>query len=357
MWPGQQPPGGAQNPHDQNPYQQPGYHQPNPYQQPGYQQPNSYQQPQPAAPGHQPPPQPPQPWDTGAVPPGPPRPPQDDGRKRATVIAITAAVAVVVAAVVTGVVVVGRDDDKKKDDTAHDGTPTASASPTPSPQPTDASGGASGGGDDARGSEDDTVKPVIPGWKPVVNPKRHNVFDVPPEWTVKSQGWSVGFADEKDKSGLKMLAVMTSPAFYKEDYCKTDPKSSSGSSLAGTGTKGAQGARSEGEAARNEALNWVVAAFDQQRTGRYATSKDAAPFTSEHGIKGSTAWATVTGVKKTDKCTTDGKAFTVTYTDVNGDFATWVLYAAKGVPDEVPDATIKKIMSSLRHLESAGSAS
>lgn len=46
MWPGQQPPGGEQNPQDQNPYQQPGYQQPNPYQQPGYQE-TGYPQPNP----------------------------------------------------------------------------------------------------------------------------------------------------------------------------------------------------------------------------------------------------------------------------------------------------------------------
>ncbi len=116
MWPGQQPPGGEQNPQANNPYQQPGYQQPNPYQQPGYQQPGAYGQ------------QPPQ-WGTPA-PAGAPQPPQGGGGgNRTKLVAIIAATAVVVAAGVTGFLVLGGD----KDDTA-DGkndkkpTPTASKS-------------------------------------------------------------------------------------------------------------------------------------------------------------------------------------------------------------------------------------
>lgn len=92
MWPGQQPPGGEQNPQDQNPYQQPGYQQqPNPYQQPGYQQqPNPYQQ----QPGQQPPGQ----WGAPTVPLGAPQPPSGNGGGNKTKItAIVATAAVVVA--------------------------------------------------------------------------------------------------------------------------------------------------------------------------------------------------------------------------------------------------------------------
>ncbi|MEK8169869.1 hypothetical protein NKH77_08800 [Streptomyces sp. M19] len=98
------------------------------------------------------------------------------------------------------------------------------------------------------------------------------------------------------------------------------------------------------------------AAYDQGRTGHYEYAKKATAFTSDHGLKGYSAWATVTGVKKTDKCVTDGRSFTVSYTDTAGDFATWVLYTAKGVKDEIPDATVKKIMSTLRPLESASTS-
>ncbi|MEU5644632.1 hypothetical protein [Streptomyces milbemycinicus] len=361
MWPGQQPPGGEQNPQNPNPYQQPGYQQPNPYQQPGYHQPNPYQQPQPPQPGQpqgQPQPQPqaqPQPqqmydmptqaWGTPAAQPGAPEPPRK--KNRTAVIAIVTAVAVVAAAAVTAVLVINKDDDKK--DTAKgDKKPSAAASSsTDAPSQDD--------GSDGRGSEDNPranapVEPVIPGWKTVTNPKRHDVFDVPAGWYVKSPETMSTFS----KDG-KPIISMTGPAYYKEDNCTVKDKKTGAtlsSPLAGAGTKGAQGAKSQAEAAKTEANNWLYAVFDQHETGDYKFTQLPTKFTNKYGIKGYSAAATVTGVKKTDKCSSDGKTFTVTYTDINGDWATWVLYAAKGVKDEVSDETIKKVMSTLRPLKS-----
>lgn len=385
MWPGQQPPGGEQNnPQGQNPYQQPGYQQPgydqsNPYQQPGYQQPNPYQQPpqqppgqpgqpgqpqqpgygrqhpgygQPQQPDYGPPQGPPQPtgqqWGAPSGPPGAPQPPRDN-KKRTTTIAIAAAIAVVAAAAITGVLVLGKDDSDGGDESkGKDKTPTAPSSAPASDKPTDDPAG--GGADNPRAGGDATdVKAVIPGWKPVVSPKRHNAFDVPPEWTVESPGLSTGFEDDKGKP----LVVMSAPARYKKDYCSVKDKDGyvNKSHAAGAGSKGAQGAKNKASAAEVEAENWVFAAFDQDQTGTRKVT-EAKKFTSAHGLKGYTASATVTGVKKTDKCSTDGKSVTVTYTDINGDFATWVLYSVKGTKEEVPDATIKKIMSSLRPVKS-----
>ncbi|WP_063732914.1 hypothetical protein [Streptomyces sp. RTd22] len=356
MWPGQQPPGGEQNPQDQNPYQQPGYQQPNPYQQPGYQQPNPYQQPQPGypgQPGQQPgygtqQNQPPHGWNTPPGPAGAPQPPQDK-KKRTATIAIVAAIAVVAAAVITGALVLNQDDGE--DDQAKDGQKPAGSSSAASSDPAEAP--SAGEEDNPRaGGDAAKVKPVIPGWKTVVSPKRHDAFDVPANWAVKKPDLSIGFEDDKGNP----LVIMSAPAKYKEEACtvKDDDGEENTSGIAGVGTKGAQGAKTEAEAAKTEAKNWVFAGFDQKETGTFRVT-DAKPFKSAHGLKGHTATATVTGVKKTDKCVTDGKAVTVTYTDVNGDFATWVLYSAKGVKDEVPDATIKKIMSTLRPVKSEGS--
>ncbi|MFV8127128.1 hypothetical protein [Streptomyces syringium] len=321
---------------NENPYQQPGYQQPNPYQQPGYQQPNPYQQPagMPGAPGH--PGQPGVPQWTPPGAPGGPQPPRDN-RRRTTMIAIGAAVAVVAAAVVTGVVVL-KDDDEQPAAKGGDPKPASSAPASPSPNP---SQGQSGAPDD-NPRDGEAVKPVIDGWKVVVNGKRHNAFDVPADWTVRSPTMSTGFEGEDGKP----LVTMSGNAVYKDGECaKNDHR-------AGAGTKGAQGAKSEGSAAEIESLNWVFAAFDQKKTGRFDTTK-AKPFKSDHGITGYTASATVTGVKKTDKCVTDGKAFAVTYKDTSGDLATWILYAGTGFDGELPDDTIKKIMSSLRPLQSS----
>ncbi|MEU4210860.1 hypothetical protein AB0F13_12860 [Streptomyces sp. NPDC026206] len=334
MWPGQQAPGGEQNPQDphKNPYQQPGYPQNNPYQQPGYQQPNSYAQPGvPPQPGQPVPPGPPQ-WTAPAAP-GGPQPPAGGRGKRTTVIAVTAAVAVVAAAVITGVVVLKDDGDDGQDPSAKDAKPSATAPVSPSASAAAPEDNPRAGGE---------VKPVIDGWKTVVSSKRHNAFDVPPDWEVEPPTMSHGF---EDKDG-KPLITMTSTASYKKGECAKNSKRGA------AGTKGAQGAKSEASAAEIEAVNWLYAAFDQEETGTFSKPK-AQPFKSDHGLTGYTASATVTGVKKTDKCTTDGKTFTVTYKDTNGDLATWVLYADKGIDGELPDDTIKKIMSSLRPLKSS----
>ncbi|MGP3923435.1 hypothetical protein [Streptomyces sp. 8N616] len=341
MWPGQQPPGGEQNPQDPNanPYQQPGYHQPNPYQQPGYQQPNPYQQ------------QAPQ-WNPGMQP-GAPQPPQDNRNKKVATIAIVTAVAVVAAAVITGVFVLGGDDEKT-DEAKQDRKTRVSPSPGNSPE---GGGSPSGEGelDNPRGGGGSDVKPVIPGWKVVVNAKRQNAFDVPPDWSVESQGTSIGFEDSKDKSDIpRALIVMSAPAFAKEQWCtvKTESGYDSTTALGAAGTKGAQGAKSTANAAQDAAEMWVYAGYDQNETGTRKVT-EAKPFASKHGLTGFSSSATVTGVKKTDKCSSDGKSFTVAYKAESGDLAIWSLYAAKGVADEIPDATIQKIMSSLRPLESA----
>ncbi|MEV6316325.1 hypothetical protein [Streptomyces sp. NPDC051776] len=341
MWPGQQPPGGEQNPQDPhaNPYQQPGYHQSNPYQQPGYQQPNPYQQ--------NPAPQ----WNQG-VPPGPPQPPQGGRNKQFATIAILTAAAVVAAAVITGVVVLGGDD-ARTDDAKKGGKPAGSApsdGKSPGEEPSD-----EGELDNPRAGGDTEVEPVVPGWKTVVNAKRQNAFDVPPEWSVESQGTSIGFEDSKDKSDFpRALIVMSAPAFADRKWCtvKTESGYDSDTALAAAGTKGAQGARSTANAAQDAAEMWVYAGYDQNETGTRKVTK-AKPFSSEHGLTGFSSSATVTGVKKTDKCSSDGKSFTVAYKARNGDLAIWSLYAAKGVKDEIPDATIKKIMNSLRPLKTA----
>lgn len=347
MWPGQQSPGGEQNPQDpnRNPYAQPGYpQQPNPYQQPGYQQPNPYQQggqpPGPAGPAT-----PPGQWAGPGAPGGPQRP--GDGRnKRTTVIAISAAVAVVIAAGVTGAVVLtgGEKDDKTTTEAKESAKPSASSPASSSP------GG--GGEDNPRAGGD--IKPVISGWKVVQNPKRHVVFDVPAEWSVASTGSGVVVPDDtgKDKDG--MAEAMSSPAYFQETRCvRTNDKGIQLNHEAGiTGAKGAQGAKNLEEAAENAAASWAWAMFDQKKQGHLNIGKPSA-FKSDHGITGFTAMTTATDVPKSHKCSSDGKAYAVAYKDDTGDLNTWIFAGIKSEKDEVPEETIKKIMSTLRPLKSS----
>ncbi|MEU0661010.1 hypothetical protein [Streptomyces lavendulocolor] len=357
MWPGQQPPGGEQNPQDQNPYQQPGYQQPNPYQQPGTPPPPPSAPPQqpgygyPQQPGQHPTYQQPNPYQQTTVQqygmPGPPVPPprNDDDRKKTTVVAIVAATAVVVAAGVTGFLVL-KDDDPKTN-AGGDPKPTQSTSkpvepaPAPTGNPRDGSGAA---------------KPTVPGWKVVFNPKRSAQFDVPAEWEVIGAGTSVGFEDEKKGDGTSVV-VMSAPAEYKSKWCVEDAdkdgrKEEHG--LAVVGTKGGQGAKSTAEAAYNEAGNWVWAGYAQTEPKGTVKVTKAVPYTTTSGLTGHVATATARNTKKESKCDTDGKSIAFSFKNAEGEYVSWVMYANTGIPDELDDATIQKILATVR-LSGAGS--
>ena len=308
MWPGQQPPGGEQNPQHQNPYQQPGYQQPNPYQQQPYQQPG---QPQWGAPTQ-------------------PMPPAPSGGKRTKIIAIAAATAVVVAAGVTGVLLLGGNKDAK----ASSG-PSQSASASPSESD-----------DTARGTGSE--KPTVPGWKVVVNPKWGIAFDVPADWEVLGQQTAATFSD--DKTG-KPIAYMSGLAEYKSKWCTSDDSrsgSTQDTALATTGSKGARGAKNTDEVAVNTVGWWVYAAYTQPDKKSLTVDKKAQPYTTSSGLKGSIAWARSTNTPRRGKCESDGKAVTFGFENSGGDFASWSFFGAKGVREEVPDATIMKILSTVR---------
>ncbi|WP_030757602.1 hypothetical protein [Streptomyces sp. NRRL F-5135] len=365
MWPGQQPPGGEQNPQDQtpNPYQQPGYQQPNPYQQPGYQQPG-YQQPghppsgqQPAQPGPPGPPGPtgqqPNPYQQPTVPqqysvPGPPGGPgPSKDKKNTTVVAAVAAAVVVAVAAGTAFFVLG-DDDKKKDTASGDDKASASASaPEEDPAPAESV---------ANPRDGSANKPQISGWKVVTNPKHGTQFDVPADWEVDKPDVHSGFEDAAKGDGSPVV-TFSAPATYKSQWCSQDTNKDGkqeDSSLAGVGTKGGRGAKDTASAARSEAGTWVWAAYDQAQTPEEATKSgtvkmsEAEAYTTTTGLKGHFATATATGVAKKNKCDTDGKSIAFTFTNAKGDYATWVLYANAGVPDELSDDTMKKIMSTVR---------
>ncbi|MFI6345360.1 hypothetical protein [Streptomyces sp. NPDC050560] len=362
MWPGEQPPGGEQNPQDQsqNPYQQPGYQQPNPYQQPGYQQqPGSYgqqpsqQQPNPYAqqqgagqqPGQQ------QPWQAptmamgGGQPPQQPGGPGRDEAKRTKITALVAAGAVVVTAAVTGFLVIPDDDDKTAASSDPSASPSASGA-TSKPDPS-----ASGGGDDnPRGGS--SVKPTIPGWKVVVNPKWGTAFDVPADWAVKDPGVFIGFEDDQKGDGSALIG-MSAPAYAKEKWCTSDSDhdgQTDDTALGAAGTKGQNGAKNTDDVAQNDSAWWVFGGYTDQKEAskKLLTIGKAKPFTTTSGVKGSVATTYSDGVKKTDKCSSDGKATTFAFKNGGGEFVSWTFYGAKGVKDEIPDETIQKILKTVR---------
>ncbi|MEU9141738.1 hypothetical protein AB0D33_38365 [Streptomyces sp. NPDC048404] len=345
MWPGQQPPGGEQNPQDQNPYQQPGYQQPNPYQQPGYQQPGYPQQP---APYGQQPGQPQ--WGAPSDPLGAPQVPGGNGGggNKTKITAIVAALVVVIAAGVTGFLVLGGDgdsDDKAGGESSK--SPKASASTSASASEANPRGG-------------DDEKATVAGWKVVVNPKWGTAFDVPAEWNVSTSGTFIGFEDDKKGDG-SVLIGMSAPAFLKEKWCTSDADKdgrTDDTSLAAAGTKGQSGAKNTDDVARNDSAWWVFGGYTDQKDASKKLLKIGKPkaYTTASGIKGSVATTYSSGVAKKGKCDSDGKATTFAFKNSAGDFVSWTLYGAKGVSEEIPDATVQKILSTVRlHGEPTGS--
>ncbi|MFE9769619.1 hypothetical protein ACFYPC_34735 [Streptomyces sp. NPDC005808] len=343
MWPGQQPPGGEQNPQDQNPYQQPGYQQPNPYQQPGYQQ-TGYPQANPYGeqPGQQQ-------WGVPTVPLGAPQAPggPGGGGNKTKITAIVAASAVVIAAGVTGFLVLGGDqDDNAGGDPSK--SPSASASTSPS---------ASGGDDNPRGGDEE--KATVAGWKVVVNPKWGTAFDVPADWEVQTPGTFIGFEDDQKGDG-SVLIGMSAPAFLKEKWCTSDSDKDGyeeDSALAAVGTKGQSGAKNTDDVAQNDSAWWVFGGYTDQKdtSKKLLTIGKPKAYTTTSGIKGSVATTYSSGVPKKDKCSSDGKATTFAFKNSADDFVSWTFYGAKGVSEEVPDATVQKILSTVRlHGEPTG---
>ncbi|MFJ2767283.1 hypothetical protein [Streptomyces sp. NPDC087300] len=342
MWQGQQPPGGERNQQDQsqNPYQQPGYQQPNPYQQPGYQAPNPYQQ-QPAA-------YPPAPGSGGEGGDG-----DGGGRSnRSKVIAVVAAAAVVVAAGVTGFLVLGGDKDGEvgkggKDTEA--GAPAGSPAQKPGSEAGSEPGGSGGkeSGDDERGT-DDGPEPTVKGWQVVVNPKWGTAFDVPPEWEIQNPGSAIALEDIKTG---KPLMTMSAPAYLRSAWCVADDNKDGRTEdheLAAVGTKGAKGAKNTEEVAVNQVGWWIYGAYTQPDKKSFSSDAKAQPYTTKSGIKGSIARAKSTDTPMTGKCATDGKAITFGFKNASGEYVAWSLYGATGVKDEIPEATVMKILSTVR---------
>ncbi|MGW6021353.1 hypothetical protein [Streptomyces sp. NPDC055099] len=325
MWPGEQQPGGG--PNQPNPYHQPGYQQSG-HHQPGYQQ-SGHQQPAP--------------WNAPTVPGGTPQAPQGGGGggggNRTKVIAVVAAAAVVVAAGVTGFLVLGGDkDDRAQPD------PTKSSATAPST--------AGSGGSDSRG-KGGNPEPTIPGWQTVVNPKRGIAFDVPAGWDLKSTDW-VGWVAEADDPEDKPIVAFAAPAYLKEKWCGADEDrdgTKDYTPLAAAGTKGNNGARSTEEAAGKDAELWVYGAFTQPDKKKVDVGA-AEPYTTKSGLKGSVVTASSSGVEKKGKCDSDGTATVFAFKDSEGAFASWSFHGATGVSDQVPDATVRKMLGTVREIKS-----
>lgn len=269
------------------------------------------------------------------------------GGNRTKLVAIVAALAVVVAAGVTGFLVLGGDKDDQADD-GKDKKPTASASadksetPSTDPSPTGSADNPRGGGE---------LQATIAGWKVVANPRFGTMFDVPADWEIDSTDTSVGFEWEED--GKTDRTTVTAPAYLKSEWCTTDENKDGrkeSTALATAGTRGEDGAKDANMAAETRVPWWIYGGYTQpdKKSVKYGKPK---AYTTASGIQGSVITAYSQGTPQKGKCESEGKAITFAFKNGAGNFVTWNLYGAKGVADEIPEATVQKILSTVRLTE------
>jgi hypothetical protein len=245
-----------------------------------------------------------------------------------TVAAVAAATVVVVAAAVTGYLVLGGGGDGK----ARPPAPTGSPAPAT---------------DDARAGTGEQA--TVTGWRTVTNPKTGIVFDVPPTWGLKPVSW-VSYVVEDSDVEERPLVGFSAPAVLKEKWCVADTDfdgSPEESGLAAAGSRTERGARTLQDAARDNASLWVYGAHAQPDKDK-VTKGAAEPYTTASGLRGSVATAFSAGVEKKGRCDTDGKATAFAFKNAKGDIVSWTFIGVKGVDEEVPDATVAKILSSVR---------
>lgn len=263
--------------------------------------------------------------------PAAPPPPSRGGGRGTAAVAVCAVAAVVAAAGIAGFLVFGGGDSAKP---AAGPTPADSVAPTDGPAAPEA--------------------PLVPGWKTVVNPARGIAFDVPAEWAPKPAGWISYVAEDSDPDE-KPLVGFSAPAILKEKWCLSDDDhngTQEETALASAGSRGEREARSTAEAARENARLWVYGNYAQPH-GDKVTTGPAEPFTTRSGLTGSVATATSSGVEAKGRCDVDGRATAFAFRDAKGQIVSWTFVGVRGVTDEVPDQTVRKILATVRLVPAA----
>ncbi|MEU9146147.1 hypothetical protein [Streptomyces sp. NPDC048349] len=259
---------------------------------------------QPSQPYTQPPPQP-------YTQPSLPRPPEPRKRRRRAVAGICAVTALAVAAAVTAVVYArGQAGD--------------------------------------RAEPSDPSKPLIAGWKTVVNPRHGTAFDVPPDWEVAEPTVFSGYTDRKDPD--KVLIGHTAPAFYKSQWCSIDANGDGrieDVKLGAAGTKGAEGAASTTEVAQKSAPTWVYAAHTQPDKS-LVTWDEPVEYRTKSGVEGTYVKARSAGAPQPHRCAGDGQAVVFGFRNSKGGFVAWDFHGRTGVPGAVGDDLVMRILSTVR---------
>ncbi|MFF3089084.1 hypothetical protein ACFVRB_29185 [Streptomyces nojiriensis] len=200
----------------------------------------------------------------------------------------------------------------------------------------------------AAASAADPTRPLVAGWKTVINPTHGTAFDVPPGWEVLEPQVFSGYEDTKDRE--KVLIGHTAPAFYKSQWCSIDANGDGQVTdvrLGNVGTKGAGGAKDPADIAVKEAPTWVYAAYTQPDKS-VVTADKPVEYTTKSGLRGSYVKARSSGAQRPNRCAGDGQAVVFGFKNSRGDLVSWDFYGRTGVPGAVDDALIMRILSTVR---------
>ena len=289
MWPGQQPPGGEQNPQQPEPVPAAGVPAAEsvPAARVRATAARSGAEPVPAAGTDSSPAMGSSRDRGGATPPCPAlRPVRRGGKKpNTTLVAIVAAIAVVAAAVITGILVLN-DDDKEHTD----GQPTRRSRPRPSP-------------DKARQEEaGQRVRlqgPLQAAGRGLADRHQPQARTRPSTCRRTTTGRSPATGTitgsrttSRQAAGGHVRAGVLQAGLVRQDAAR--PRRP-------VGTKGAQGSKNTEEAAEIAASNFVLGGLRPEAEG-HPKKSGAKPYKNKQGIKGHIATASVTGAPKEDKC-------------------------------------------------------
>lgn len=191
------------------------------------------------------------------------------------------------------------------------------------------------------------LAPSVPGWLPVRSTTRAAAYDVPPTWSVASEGTYLGF---EDPATHKPRVVSTGAAQSGVDAC--GPNTSIGYSVL---------RHDDGPDLASSSLDnagaWADAAFrDDADKAPKLTPHSPEPITTLAGEQAVVVRIDAVTASPTGGChATTGTVYAVAAGGYGGELGPVVVLVAitvTGVPGEVPDGQLRQMLTTLRPLTS-----
>ncbi|SDM58160.1 hypothetical protein [Allokutzneria albata] len=185
--------------------------------------------------------------------------------------------------------------------------------------------------------------PLVSGWTPVISESHGLAYDVPPDWKVRATDAAIGFQNDDDSGDL---VAARATATYRENHCVSANGERGGiRGLAGLTKLDAGPLATE---ATNTAKSWAELAFRTTGQAPGVTLDTPVTFTV-NGMELTQVTAHATAPKP-DACTPSKGAVRAAVVRSGRVAATLVISTDRGIPEEVPEAHVHHIITSLRPL-------